>query len=89
MQITEKSKIVWLITVLIILFVLIAIYVGVNEYKKYKENLEFEAYQRGMEDLISDMYKTGKECRLIALDTGDGNHMKLISIDCLEKKQEE
>jgi hypothetical protein len=84
----KEKKSIWLVVVLIILLSFIAIYIGVKGYKKYKEEIEVKAYQQGMEDAILDMYEMGAKCEPITIISENNEQIMLISVDCLEKKEE-
>ena len=85
----EKSKNTLLILILIALLLSLVVYVGISRYNKHKEKLELKAYEQGMMDIIADMYETANKCHVFALNPEEGKHVKVISVDCLEKEGEE
>lgn len=86
---SENNKKTWIIIILIVLFLSTLIYaaVGKYKYKKDKEELELKAREQGMIDVISDMYDTASKCQGVVLNPEKDKYIKLISVDCLERKE--
>jgi len=73
--------------ILVLWLVFSILYVGWNEWSRFKSFVMQRSYSQGVADAVGQVIEQGKTCKSFPVNVGE-NKTTLISIECLQKAQE-
>lgn len=85
----NKKKVNLLVLVLVVLLAIAIIYIGVDQYKKYRTKQETKIYQEAVKNLVSSMYESASSCNTITLSVDENKSAELVSVACLNQGQQQ
>jgi len=77
-----------LLKILLILWLVFSVlYVGYNEWSRFKNFVMQRSYSQGVADAVNQVLEEAKTCKAFPINLGE-NKANLVNVDCLKQAEE-
>jgi len=73
--------------ILILWLIFSVLYVGYNEWSRFKNFVMQRSYQQGVADAVSQVIAQAKTCKAFPINIGE-DKATLVSVDCLKQPEQ-